>query len=78
MRFRYVTIILSHGFIIAYITFDYLESNKSEKEADVKKFLRIMEGLAINIGSWVFAYFMLYLFYFLFCSQNKLMPIEIF
>jgi hypothetical protein len=72
MRFRYVTIILSHGFIIAYITFNYLESNKSEKEANVKKFLRIMEGLAINIGSWVFAYFMLYLFNFLFAHPNTL------
>jgi len=68
MRFRYVTIILSHGFIIAYVTFDYLESNKSEKEADVKKLLRIMEGLAINVGFILFAYCMLYLFNFFFGS----------
>jgi hypothetical protein len=69
---------LKNGFIIAYVTFDYLESNKSEKEADVKKFLRIMEGFAITIGSMLFGYCMLYLFYFLFIYPNKLMPQEIF
>ena len=36
----------------------------------VKKFLRIMEGLAINIGSMVLGYLMIYLFYFFFGSPN--------
>jgi hypothetical protein len=36
----------------------------------MKKFLRIMEGLAITIGSMVFGYFFLYLFYFIFGSPN--------
>jgi len=41
-----------------------------KKEGDVKKFLRIMEGLVINIGSMVFGYSMVYLFYFIFGFPN--------
>jgi hypothetical protein len=38
----------------------------------MKKVFRIIEGLTINIGSMVFAYFMLYLFNFLFVHPNTL------
>ncbi len=44
----------------------------------MKKALSIMEGLAINIGSMVFGFVMLYVFYFLFIYPGTLIPQEIF
>ncbi len=44
----------------------------------MKKTLSIMEGLAINIGSMVFGFLMLYLFYLLFIYPGTLITQEIF
>jgi len=39
-------------------------------EGDMKKFLRILEGLGINIGFILFGYFLLKLFYFILGSPK--------
>jgi len=44
----------------------------------MKKALSILEGLAINIGSMVFGYLMLYLFYFLFVYPRTLITQKLF
>jgi hypothetical protein len=51
---------------------------KFKREGKMKKVFRIIEGLTITIGSMLFGYCMLYLFYFLFIYPNTLMPQEIF
>ncbi len=43
----------------------------------MKKALRIIEGLAINVGSMALGYLMVYLFYFLFIYQSKLVIPEL-
>ena len=43
----------------------------------MKKYLRIMEGLAINIGFMLFGYFMLIMFYSLFVSPYQWISIRI-